>query len=209
MPRFFWFKFLNLFLLVLIISCTTSVKVKEEGIFEEEGLASWYGKEYHGEKTSSGEIFNMYDLTAAHRTLPFGSIVYVYSYDTKKSVKVRINDRGPFLPGRIIDLSYAAAKELQIISMGLSKVKISANNKPQEVFDLKKYNLVIQVGAFKIKENAENLKEKLSKKYKMVYTEDFNEFKRVIIGPFNDEKEIEKIYNSLIEEGYKPIIRKI
>ncbi|MEJ5166038.1 MAG: septal ring lytic transglycosylase RlpA family protein [Thermoanaerobaculia bacterium] len=209
MQPYFSFKFYKLLILFFFISCTTSVEIKKEGIFEEEGLASWYGEEYHGEKTSSGETFNMYDFTAAHRTLPFGTFVYVYSYDTGKTIKVRINDRGPFLPGRIIDLSYAAAKELGIISMGISKVKISANRKPEENFDIKKYNLVIQVGAFKIKENAEKLKENLNKKYKKVYTEDFNEFRRVLIGPFRDEKEIEKVYNSLKEEGFSPIIRKI
>lgn len=209
MPRSFLFKFFKLTVLIFLISCTTSVEIKKEKVFEEEGLASWYGKEYHGQKTSSGEIFNMYDFTAAHRILPFGTYVEVFSYETGKSVKVRINDRGPFLPSRIIDLSYAAAKELGILSSGISKVKISADRKPEKNFDIEKYSLVIQVGAFKIKENAEKLKEKLDKKYKNVYTEDFNEFKRVLIGPFQDEKEIEKIYNSLKEEGFNPLIRKI
>lgn len=209
MQHSYSFKLFKLLILIIFVSCTTAVEEKKESLFEEEGLASWYGKEYHGQKTSSGEIFNMYDFTAAHRTLPFGTYVEVFSYETGKSVKVRINDRGPFLPGRIIDLSYAAAKELGILSSGISKVKISADRKPEEYFDIKKYNIVLQVGAFKIKENAEKLKENLSKKYKRVYSEEFNEFTRVLIGPFQDEKEIEKIYNSLKEEGFSPLIRKI
>lgn len=207
MQRFFWCKFLKLIFIFFLFSCTTSVEVKKEEFFEE-GLASWYGKEYHGQKTSSGEIFNMYELTAAHRTLPFGAIVNVYSYDTKKSVLVRINDRGPFLPGRIIDLSYNAAKELGILNLGISKVKIKTDFKPEKMEE-KEIKIAIQVGAFKIKDNANNLKEKLKAYYNNVYTEEFGEFLRVLIGPFKEEKEVEKVYNSLLEKGFTPLIRKI
>lgn len=208
MGHCFWFKSLKILFIIFIISCTTSVEIKKEEFFEEEGLASWYGKEYHGQKTSSGEVFNMYEMTAAHRTLKFGSIVNVYSYDTNKSITVKINDRGPFLPGRIIDLSYNAAKELGILNLGLSKVKIKTDYKP-EIIEEKEIKIAIQVGAFKIKENAINLKEKLKINYENVYTEEFGDFLRVLIGPFKDEKEIEKVYNSLQERGFTPLIRKI
>jgi len=88
----------------------------------EVGIASWYGPGFHGERTASGEIYDMYAMTAAHRTLPFGTIVKVVDLDTKKSVVVRINDRGPFIEGRIIDLSYAAALELDMVERGLARV---------------------------------------------------------------------------------------
>src|SRR5579871_2872659 len=78
----------------------------------ETGLASWYGHPYHGRPSASGEIYDMEKLTAAHRTLPFGTWVRVHDLDNSKSVDVRINDRGPFIPGRVIDLSYAAAEAL-------------------------------------------------------------------------------------------------
>ncbi|RKX71460.1 hypothetical protein DRP53_01395 [candidate division WOR-3 bacterium] len=88
------------------------------------GKASWYGKEFHGKRTASGEIFNMYAFTAAHRTLPFGTKVRVTNLANGKSVVVKINDRGPFVRGRIIDLSYAAAKKIGLVRMGVAKVKI-------------------------------------------------------------------------------------
>jgi rare lipoprotein A len=91
----------------------------------EVGLASWYGKAHHGKRTASGERFDMYALTAAHRTLAFGSIVRVKSLDSGESVNVRINDRGPFRDGRIIDLSYAAAKKLGFIGRGTARVEIT------------------------------------------------------------------------------------
>ncbi len=83
-----------------------------------EGLASWYGHPYHGRPTADGEIYNMYAMTAAHRTLPFGTWVRVHDLDNGRSVDVRINDRGPFIPGRVIDLSYAAAEALGVVGAG-------------------------------------------------------------------------------------------
>ncbi len=92
---------------------------------EVEGIASWYGEDFHGKKTASGEAYNMYDLTAAHRTLDFGSWVKVTNLDNGKEVVVRINDRGPFKKGRIIDLSLEAARRLDMISEGTAKVKLT------------------------------------------------------------------------------------
>ena len=91
----------------------------------ETGQASWYGKARHGELTASGEHFDMHALTAAHRTLPFGTIVRVTCLETGKSVNVRINDRGPFRGGRIIDLSYEAARRLGILARGTARVELT------------------------------------------------------------------------------------
>jgi rare lipoprotein A (peptidoglycan hydrolase) len=88
------------------------------------GKASFYGKKFHGRKTANGEIYNMHRMTAAHRTLPFGTLVQVTNLKNNKSVIVRINDRGPFIPGRMIDLSYAAAQRLDFINDGVVKVKV-------------------------------------------------------------------------------------
>lgn len=90
--------------------------------YYEVGVASWYGPGFHGNRTANGEIYDMFALTAAHKTLPFGTIVKVIDLDTGKSVVVRINDRGPFIKGRIIDLSYAAAQKLEMVKKGLAKV---------------------------------------------------------------------------------------
>ena len=90
----------------------------------EVGLASFYADKYHGKTTASGETFDMNALTAAHRTLPFGTLVRVTQLDNNRSVTVRINDRGPFIEERVIDLSRAAAEQLQITRAGLAKVKV-------------------------------------------------------------------------------------
>jgi rare lipoprotein A len=90
--------------------------------YYEVGIASWYGPGFHGKRTASGEIYDMYGISAAHKTLPFGTIVKVVDLETGKSVVVRINDRGPFIEGRIIDLSYGAALELGMVQKGLAKV---------------------------------------------------------------------------------------
>ncbi|WP_297456877.1 septal ring lytic transglycosylase RlpA family protein [Persephonella sp.] len=86
------------------------------------GLASYYGKKFHGRRTASGEIYNMYKYTAAHRYLPFGTILLVKNLKNGRTVKVRINDRGPFVRGRVIDLSYAAAKKLRMLRAGVVPV---------------------------------------------------------------------------------------
>lgn len=88
------------------------------------GTASYYGKKFHGRKTASGEIFNMYSLTAAHKRLPFGTIIRVTNKNNGKSVQVRINDRGPFMKGRIVDLSYQAARKLDMLKEGVAVVEI-------------------------------------------------------------------------------------
>lgn len=94
------------------------------------GLASYYADKFHGRKTASGETFNQTKLTAAHKTLPFGTIVKVTNLENNKSVKVRINDRGPFVDGRVIDLSKKAAKKLKLIHKGIVPVKLKILKKP-------------------------------------------------------------------------------
>jgi rare lipoprotein A len=90
----------------------------------QEGLASWYGEPFHGRTTASGEVFDMEALTAAHRTLPFGTVVEVLNLDNGRSITVRINDRGPFVSGRIIDLSRRAAGEIDMIGAGVVRVRV-------------------------------------------------------------------------------------
>jgi len=99
-------------------------KPGKEKRWRQEGIASWYGKKYHRRKTASGERYNMYELTAAHRTLPFGTILKVTNLENGRTVKVRINDRGPFVKGRIIDLSLAAAREIGMVQAGIVRVRI-------------------------------------------------------------------------------------
>lgn len=90
----------------------------------ETGLASYYGAEFHGKKTASGEIFDQEKLTCAHRKLPFGTMVKVTNLSNRKTIVVRVNDRGPWISGRVIDVSYAAARKLDMIAEGVIKVRI-------------------------------------------------------------------------------------
>lgn len=146
--------------------------------FRERGTASWYGKDFHGRKTASGEIYNMYAMTAAHKTLPLGTYVRVCNFNNGKTVDVRINDRGPFVRGRIIDLSYEAARRIglvgpgtapaEIVALGLAKETV-VNGKVQRTLVPGDYyvgDFTIQVGAFKVKENAVRLRNKLAQTYK-------------------------------------------
>jgi len=96
------------------------------------GKASYYGKKFHGKKTASGEVFDMNKLSAAHRTYPFGTILKVTNLATSKSVEVKVNDRGPFVKGRILDLSYEAAKQLEMIKSGTTEVQIEVVKLGQE-----------------------------------------------------------------------------
>jgi rare lipoprotein A len=105
-------------------SCAGPAKVVKAANVAEVGMASYYADKYHGRTTASGEAFDTHDLTAAHRTLPFGTRVRVTAIENNRSVIVRINDRGPFVGGRVIDVSRAAAEELQFIRAGLAKVRV-------------------------------------------------------------------------------------
>jgi rare lipoprotein A len=128
------------------------------------GIASWYGQEFHGRPTSSREVFDMNDMTAAHRTLPFGTHVMVTDLANDRSVVVRINDRGPFVRGRIIDLSYAAARVLGIVGPGTARVRLDILGGLREPA-LTSPPTWIQVGAFSVQENAYALKKRLEKTY--------------------------------------------
>jgi len=117
----------------LLVGCTSAPRyrtyplpppVKPGGRYVETGIASYYAEKFHGQATSSGEIFDMYGLSAAHKTLPFGTIVKVTNLENGKQVTVPINDRGPFVKNRIIDLSYGAARAINMIGPGTAKVRI-------------------------------------------------------------------------------------
>ncbi len=123
------------------------------------GYASWYGGEFHGRKTANGEVFDTYKFTAAHRTLPFDTILKVTNLENGKSTVVRVNDRGPFVGDRLIDLSFAAAKEIGLIEAGVSKVSIEIVESNGEKTDNFVYR--IQVGAYTSIKNAENIIQRL------------------------------------------------
>ncbi len=134
--------------------------------FRQSGIASWYGPEFHGKRASSGETYNMHELTAAHKTLPLGTLVRVRNLQNQRTVEVRINDRGPFVGERILDLSYEAARRLEILGPGTAPVEIEAVAVPEGVpVDLYSGVFTFQVGAFTRRENAERLQMELEPRY--------------------------------------------
>ncbi|MCX6632839.1 MAG: septal ring lytic transglycosylase RlpA family protein [Candidatus Solibacter sp.] len=128
----------------------------------EEGIASWYGRPYHGRAAANGEIYDMEKMTAAHRTLPFNTWVRVYDLDNNRTTEVRITDRGPFVGGRIIDLSHAAARELELIGPGVARVRIEVIRTPS---DATPGLFAVQVGAFRERANAERLRSQMEARY--------------------------------------------
>lgn len=139
--------------------------------FRQTGIASWYGKPFHGRKTASGEIYDMYGESAAHKTLPIGTIVRVRNLLTGKEMDIRVNDRGPFVDGRIIDLSYGCAQKLDVLGPGTAPVEIVAVGTTDELAQTGKIdkdyyytgNFTVQVGAFSNAANAERLRQRLER----------------------------------------------
>ena len=145
--------------------------------YRKRGIASWYGKKFHGQKTSIGEVYDMYAMTAAHRTLPIPSYARVTNVANGRSVIVRINDRGPFHSDRIIDLSYAAAYRLGYVQAGSAMVEVESIDASQPLQEAKREagqdaksgelkeepGVYLQVGAFSSRENAEGLRERIGR----------------------------------------------
>jgi rare lipoprotein A len=132
------------------------------GQYVEEGVASWYGDPFNGRRAANGEIYDMYQFTAAHRTLPFNSIVRVTNLATGKQTQVRINDRGPFVANRIIDLSLSAARAIDLLGPGTAQVRlelVGGTANPTAGF------FAVQVGAFLQRENAEKLRDRLAERF--------------------------------------------
>jgi rare lipoprotein A len=141
-----------------------SILADTKPISSETGVASWYGPPYHNRRGSNGEIYNMHALTAAHRTLPLGSIVRVTNLRTGDSTLVRITDRGPFIEGRILDLSLAAAKKVDVWQAGLARVRVDVLQTPAPIESGGKW--AVQIGAFDDQQSAGKLADHLSRKYR-------------------------------------------
>jgi len=139
------------------------IPVDAKPIFEETGMASWYGAPYHNRRGSNGEIYDMNAMTAAHLTLPLGSIVRITNLKTGNSAVVRITDRGPFVPGRIVDLSVAAAKALDVYLPGTAKVRLEVLQAPLSLETGGRW--AVQIGSFAGKREAAELTEHLQKRY--------------------------------------------
>ena len=186
--------------------------------FLQTGLASWYGRKFHGRKTANGETYNMYAMTAAHKTLPMNTRVSVHNLKNNRKIVVRINDRGPFVSGRIIDLSYTGAKRLGIVKTGTAQVRIntrgkvvSSSKKAKKPVSFQsanywKNNFTVQVGAFKNKSNAVKYKYQLAKSYHNAHIIKDKNYKdlvyRVRVGRFANIKDAERFTEKIINQGF-------
>jgi len=168
----------------------------------EVGVASWYGEEFHGRPTACGEPYNMYALSAAHKTIPLGSKVRVTNLDNGRQIVVPVNDRGPFVGDRIIDMSYGAARVLDMVECGLARVRV-------EVLEMPRYytggRYTIQFGAFAVKENAERLASVIESKGYQPSVEQAqvygNTVYRVRLGAFSSMEGAKDLAQSFASQG--------
>lgn len=142
-----------------------------EPIFTQTGIASWYGPPYHNRVGSNGEVYNMHAMTAAHRTLPLGSIVRVTNLKTGNSALVRITDRGPFIPGRVLDLSLAAARKLDVYLPGVAEVKVEVMQTPEPLATGGKW--AVQIGSFAHEQEASKFADHLARRYQTAKVQHF------------------------------------
>ncbi|MEW6715054.1 MAG: septal ring lytic transglycosylase RlpA family protein [Nitrospirota bacterium] len=202
---------------VLLSSCASLPPADYYPAREGYVTASWYGKDFHGRPTSSGERFDMYGLTAAHKTMDFGTRLRVTNPDNNRSVEVIVNDRGPFIAGRDLDLSYGAAKEIGFDLKGVGRVRIERLGREMRYAKRVEFApslpagaLTIQVGAFIEQANAYRLKQGLELKYSNVYITTFlkgeQKFYRVRIGEFKGRDDALSLAEQLAQEGYATLI---
>ena len=197
----------------------TYYPLEEAGGFRQTGVASWYGRDFHGKKTANGETYNMRDMTAAHKTLPLGEMVEVKRVDDGRTVVVRINDRGPFVNSRIIDLSMAAAEKLGIVQEGTAMVTVTAlaegrpgvgDAPPMAVAPLPDFSrgiFWVQVGAFGVRANAERVRERLLFPQEQVKLQPFSSgggetLIRVRVGPFEEMDLANRALKEAMDQGF-------
>ena len=178
--------------------------------FVQQGIASWYGTRFHGNKTANGETYDMYQMTAAHKTLPLPSFVTVKNLDNGRQITVRVNDRGPFVDGRIIDLSYAAALKLGIRGSGTAHVEVRDARAPQGNGIISRERgkplYFLQLGAFKDPNNASRLRRRVAEvtaadvQISQVELDD-GTLHRVRIGPFKAQSKAHQLSTQLIQQG--------
>ncbi|NOR73333.1 MAG: septal ring lytic transglycosylase RlpA family protein [Mariprofundaceae bacterium] len=198
--------------------------------YNETGIASWYGTKFHGKKTANGERYDMYAMSAAHKTLPLPTMVRVTNLDNGRSVVVRVNDRGPFVKSRVIDLSYAAARTLGYDDAGTASVRVEVLGNSRNVRSApvrqpvrlpqpkvttatsraRPGAMYIQLGAFSSHSNARQLEESLKHEYPSVriYKKDggYSGIFRVRLGPFTDVEKIEDVVLSIQDRGHSNAI---
>jgi rare lipoprotein A len=172
------------------------------------GIASWYGPGFHGRATSSGEPYDQHDFTAAHPTLPLGTRVRVTNLENDRSVEVRVNDRGPFVKERAIDLSYAAAHAIGVVGPGTAPVRIEVVERPPGGYGRVLY--CVQVGSFSVEERARALRAELAPRYGDVYISPVRAHAellyRVRVGPYRERRDAERRAGEIASLGLPGVV---
>jgi rare lipoprotein A len=193
-------------------STSTSLSSYDNAKPIESGVSSWYGPNFHGKLTANGEKYDMDGVTAAHRTLPFGSIVLVENLDNGKTVQVRINDRGPYAKNRIIDLSRGAAEKIDMIGPGTARVRLyllEGDLQKSRVTNLKVPNYTVQLGSYKSKPDAEAQAKKVKNGHVEKVIVHNETYYRVYAGSFTDAKEAQKEMKRLNRMGFAGFVKQI
>jgi len=207
-------------ILITFLASCSSVRVKSSDLPVSEKtntVASWYGPKFHGRPTASGEIFDMYAMTCAHKEYPFGTRLKVTNMENNRSAECVVNDRGPFVKGRDIDLSYAVANEIGVIGPGMTSVLLETKGRDDSYIRPVKVQtsemkgpFAIQVGAFTESINAIQLKVALRQKYANVYVQETEvngeNYYRVRVGNYQDYNTALSVAEKLGQEGYQALL---
>ncbi|HLG19157.1 MAG TPA: septal ring lytic transglycosylase RlpA family protein [Bdellovibrionota bacterium] len=185
-----------------LAGCAKRVEPFRDGSADE-GYASWYGSQFDGKKTASGEVYNMRDRTAAHRRAPFGTQVKVTNLSNGRSTLVRINDRGPFVKGRIIDLSLTAAQDIGLVAEGTAKVRLAFLG-----YSSSQGSFFVQAGAFREEENARRQLAELRSRFPQNPTEirTSDNLHRIWVGPFEEESQAVQAVKTIRGAGFDALI---
>ncbi|MEX0721227.1 MAG: septal ring lytic transglycosylase RlpA family protein [Balneolaceae bacterium] len=178
----------------------------------ESGMASWYGPNFHGKLTANGETYDMDGITAAHRTLPFGTVLLVENLDNGRTVQVRVNDRGPFAKDRIIDLSKGAAETVDMIGPGTAQVRLyllEGDLQNSRVTDLKIANYTVQLGSYKEKIQAQQQASKIKGSRVETVLVRNESFYRVYFGTYQDPENAKKELARLQQHGFAGFVKQI
>ena len=209
-------------ILITFLASCSSVRMKTSDLPVSEKtntVASWYGPKFHGRPTASGEIFDMYAMTCAHKEYPFGTRLKVTNMENNRSAECVVNDRGPFVNGRDIDLSYAVANEIGVIGPGMTSVLLETKGRDDSYIRPVKVQtsemkgpFAIQVGAFTESINAIQLKVALRQKYANVYVQETEvngeNYYRVRVGNYQDYNTALSVAEKLGQEGYQALLLK-
>ena len=211
--KYFYLITLYSLLIILFNACSSTRDFSEYentvGTFIETGIASWYGPNFNGRQTANGETFDMNEFTAAHRTLPFNSILRVFNKSNNKSVIVRINDRGPYAKNRIIDLSKKAAEKLNMIGPGSVPVDLILLNNSELPIDLKVPHYTVQVGSYKRKSDAQKLVSQTADSRIAEANVNGEKYYRLYVGHFKDIDEAKELKIALQKKGLFGFVKQV